>query len=159
MSTPGTIEADGDRRRLRFERRFDAEIADVWSALIDPERLARWLAATSFANGRVEIAFDGGDVVTGAVLAWEPPLLVEYEWRYPGETESVVRFELAQDGDGTLLVLEHRRLGTDQSVGYAAGWHAHLDGLAAELDGRPSTWDERFDAWLPHYRTAATRDL
>lgn len=147
----GTIEADGDRRRLRFERRLDASIDDVWAALTEPERLARWLAPASFGGGCVRIDF-GGDVVTGSVLASEPPHLLEYEWRFPGETESIVRIELLADEEATLLVLEHRRLGVDQAAGYAAGWHAHLDRLADAA----SSWDERFQQWLPHYRAAAS---
>ncbi|HKT43741.1 MAG TPA: SRPBCC family protein [Gaiellaceae bacterium] len=155
MSALGTIAPDGERRRIRFERHFDAPIAGVWSALTDPERLARWLAPASFADGAVRLEFDAENVVTGALLASDPPRLLEYEWRFPGETESVVRFELFEDGDATMLVLEHRLLGAGQAVGYGAGWHAHLDGLADELASTSGSWDERFAEWLPRYRALA----
>ena len=72
---------------------------------------------------------------------------------FPGEAESIVRFELSPQEAGTLLVVDHRLLGGDHATGYAAGWHAHLDRLDDLLSGRPGrSWDERFSAVLPHYR-------
>jgi hypothetical protein len=49
----------------------------------------------------------------------------------------VLRLELEARGEGTLLVLDHRRLGTGDVVDYSAGWHAHLDALEQLLaEGR-----------------------
>ena len=82
--------------------------------------------------------------------------MLEVEWRYEGEDESVLRIELAPRGDGTLLVLDHRLLQSRQAAGYGAGWHAYLDALEDLLDGRAAgSWDERFQARLEDYRTAA----
>jgi uncharacterized protein YndB with AHSA1/START domain len=157
MTELGTLRPDGARRAVRFERRYDAPPAEVWSALTEPERLARWLAPAELephAGGVVAARFDE-TTVTGRVLAWEPPSLLEYEWRFEGEPESVVRFELEPDGDGTLLVLDHRLLAPEQAVGYGAGWHAHLDALRDLLEGGSGSWDERFEALLPRYRELA----
>ena len=55
--------------------------------------------------------------IDGAVLAWEPPSLVEFEWE-GGPTQargSRVRFELSPDGAGSRLVL------TPQPDGRPAG--------------------------------------
>jgi uncharacterized protein YndB with AHSA1/START domain len=155
MTDFGDITPDGDRRTIRFERRYDASPDDVWSALTDSGRLERWLAPGTIEprqGGAVEISFDDGGRVGGVVLRWEPPALLEYEWHFTGEAESVVRFELSADGDGTRLVLDHRLLQADQAPGYGAGWHAHLDALSDLLVGGSGSWNERFAALLPRYK-------
>ncbi len=157
MSELGALRADEGRRSIRFERRYAAPPDEVWDALIDPERLARWLAPGTIGEHEVELDFGEGGSVTGRVLRREPPTLLELEWRFPGEDESVVRFELARDGDGTRLVLEHRALDAGRAVGYGAGWHAHLEALRDLLEDRDGgSWDDRFAAVLPAYRNAGS---
>lgn len=152
----GSLRADGDRCAVRFERLYDFTPAELWSALTDPQRLRRWLAETprfeSRLGGRITIAFDEG-TTEGRVLTWDEPRVLEYEWRFPGEDESAVRFELHPQDAGTLLVLDHRRLGRSAGTGYAAGWHAHLDALADEIE--LATWQRRFEELLPRYRAQA----
>lgn len=51
--------------------------------------------------------------MTGRIRVWDPPRVFEHEWSQPvlTDTESgVVRYELAPDGDGTLLRFSHRGL-------------------------------------------------
>lgn len=160
MSDLGTVTADGDSRTVRFERRFPVPPAAVWSALTDPTRLARWLTGATFEHrvgGAVAFDFGEGGVCTGTVTAWDPPEVLEYGWDFPDEAHSVVRWELAADGDGTVLTLVHRLLPPAASTGYGAGWHAHLDGLGAELDGggRAVDWDARYLELRPAYDALA----
>jgi len=158
MTSLGSLEVDGARRRVRFERRLQAPVEEVWAALTDPARLARWLAPGTVGDQPgdfVSLDFGEGGQVTGTVLRVERPHLLEYQWHFDGEGESIVRFALEAEGEGTRLVLEHRSLGADHAVGYAAGWHAHLDALRDETEGGTGSWDERFAAVLPSYREAA----
>jgi uncharacterized protein YndB with AHSA1/START domain len=158
MTSLGELQADGDRRQLRFERTYDAPIDDVWSALTDPERLGRWLAPGCIGDApgeSVALDFGEGGTVSGAVLRRERPSLLELEWRFSGETQSVVRFALRATGSQTHLVLEHLALGRDHAVGYAAGWHAHLETLRDELEGGSGSWEQRFASVLPSYRQVA----
>lgn len=152
----GELRNDDDRCAVRFRRLYDFTPAELWSALTDPLRLRRWLAdAPRFeggAGGRVKIAFGDG-TTEGRILTWEEPRVLEYEWRFPGEDESVVRFELQPQEYGTLLLLDHRRLGRSSGAGYAAGWHAHLDALAGAI--QLEAWQRRFEELLPDYRTQA----
>ena len=74
--------------------------------------------------------------------------MLGYTWNEGGD-ESVVRFELAADGEGTLLVLTHERI--DSLPGFGAGWHAHLDMLDGLLAGREVEWQGRFDELRPRY--------
>jgi uncharacterized protein YndB with AHSA1/START domain len=144
----GLLRIDGERRGIRFERRYDASPAEVWSALTEPERLGRWLADAELdlrVGGDYVLRFsdeDESQVTRGQVLALEPERLLELSWRYPGENDTVVRFELEPDGDGTILVLDHRGLPTEAAPGYGGGWHAHLDALEAHLGagGEPDWW-------------------
>lgn len=149
----GTLRADGDRCGVRFERLYDFTPTELWSALTDPAQLERWLAkAHRFDRHEVELRFEDG-TTRGRVLEWDEPRVLEYEWRFDGEEESVVRFELHPQELGTLLVLDHRQLGRPSGAGYSAGWHAHLDALAGDID--LDGWQTRFDALLPAYRAQA----
>jgi uncharacterized protein YndB with AHSA1/START domain len=163
MSGIGLYRPEGERRSIRFEREYDAGVADVWAAVTEPEQLRGWLAVGGAVleprvGGRFEVRVTPGEGETawGTVLAFEPPRLLEVEWRYEGEEESVLRIELAPRGARTLLVLDHRLLDSSQAAGYGAGWHAYLDALQDVLGGVPAgSWDERFQARLEDYRQAA----
>ncbi len=63
--------------------------------------------------------------MTGRILVWDPPRVLEHEWKQPIVEDGVVRYELHPDGDGTLLRFSHRGLGVPQCVGFP-GWHARL---------------------------------
>ncbi len=77
--------------------------------------------------------------------------MLELDWTYPGEPDSVARFELRPDGDGTILVLDHRGLPPGSIAGYGAGWHSHLDSLDAHLTGGEADWTARFQELGPAY--------
>ena len=49
--------------------------------------------------------------MTGRILVWDPPNVLEHEWKQPIVEDGVVRYELTADGDGTLLRFTHRGLG------------------------------------------------
>jgi len=161
--TLGAYRLEGDRRSIRFEREYDAPLDDVWAAVTEPDRLRRWLAVGGAVleprvGGRFELHMAPGEdeTVWGAVLAFEPPHLLEVEWRYEGEDQSVLRIELEPRGARTLLVLDHRLVQAAQAAGYGAGWHAYLDALRDDLAGREAgAWDERFQDRLEDYRRAA----
>ena len=156
--TFGTVTNFEESATVRFERLIDQSPETVWEALVKPELLAEWLAPATFdgfAGGSVALDFDEDQKVTGTVLVWEPPSVLEYSWTFTGESDSMLRFELTAVESGTRLVLEHRLLPPDQAVGYGAGWHAHLDILEATVMGsEPADWDERFNAVLGNYAGA-----
>lgn len=43
VRTLGTLRAADGKGVVRLENRFDTDMEDLWSALTDPRRLARWL--------------------------------------------------------------------------------------------------------------------
>ena len=158
MALQGQLREDGEHRAVRFEHRYEASPAEVWSALTEPERLARWLADAELdlrVGGHYILRFlgeDEGQTTTGEVLALEPERLLELTWLYPGEGDTVLRFELRPDGDGTILVLDHRALPVEAAPGYGGGWQAHLEALEAHLgaEGQPDWWG-RYKELRPLY--------
>ena len=73
----GTLRTADGKGVVRMEDRFDTDIADLWSALTDPGRLARWLGefegdlrlGGEFRARFIASGWEG----TGRVVACEPP--------------------------------------------------------------------------------------
>ncbi len=61
--------------------------------------------------------------------------MLELDWSHAEEERSVVRFELEPDGDGTLLVLDHRRIEEPVGMAYIARWTRAFARLDQELSG------------------------
>lgn len=121
---------------LRLTRRYVAAPGEVWDALSKPESLARWLAAPCMIElrrgGRFELELHGGGRVEGRVREIEPGRVLELDWRYGEEEPSIVRFELSEDGEETVLVLEHSRIDEPLGMVYIARW----TGAVGRLDAR-----------------------
>lgn len=107
---------------MRFTRRYDAAPAVVWAALTEPDSLARWLGTMAAA-------------VAGSIRALEVERLLELEWSPPHEAPSLVRFELRAEGDGTVLVLDHRLIDARKGMRAMALWERHLRRLDGLLGG------------------------
>ena len=69
-----------------------------------------------------------------------PPWLLAWTWEFPDEVPSRVQLAVEHDPAGAVVTLEHE--GVDDPVAYAAGWHVHLDFLAAYLQGRPRAFED-----------------
>jgi uncharacterized protein YndB with AHSA1/START domain len=70
------------------------------------------------------------------VLELDEPRKLAFSWGESGK----VTFELEPKGDEVLLTLVHERLPAERStrLNICAGWHSHLDVLAARVAGRKS---------------------
>jgi uncharacterized protein YndB with AHSA1/START domain len=157
----GTIERDGQRRTVRHVRHYGATPEEVWAALTEPHQVKNWLAEMTIeprAGGRISFRWEAGETETGEVRVFDPPRTFEYTWEEG--SISHIRFQLAPDADGTVLVLEHSLIAPDSAAGIGAGWHSHLDALDAVLGGShqaPRDWNERYEELLPDYRHAAAQ--
>lgn len=147
MTDYATISDDGT---VRLERAFPISVDQLWAYLTTPAGLRRWIAEGHINPDRARLQFlDTDSLIDGAVTAWKPPSLVEFEWD-GGFTQphgSKVRFELTADGIGSRLVLTHSRADAEPAPDFAAGWHRHLDTLGylargiQPPAGRPSWQD------------------
>src|SRR5664279_1510947 len=111
--TPGGVRALGTllsadgTGTARLEDRFQTDIDDLWSALTDPRRLARWLGEVEGdlrQGGEFRARyFASGWEGTGRVEACEPPRRLLLLTEQPGQSdEHVIEVTLAADGDQTI---------------------------------------------------------
>jgi uncharacterized protein YndB with AHSA1/START domain len=123
---------------VRLTRYYSAAPDDVWAALTDPDSLARWLAAPGQLDlrrgGSFELELQDGERMIGRVRSVEPSRVLELDWMARGEEPSIVRFELSQDGGGTVLVLDHSRIDARVGMRYMARWERHLEWLDAVVE-------------------------
>ena len=149
--------ADG-KGIVQIEDRFDTDVDRVWSALTDPERLARWLGEFKGdlrRAGRFHARFFASDWHgTGRVEVCDPPRhLLVLMTETGGTQQDATEVTLSAEGEQTVLIVEQRGLPRDELAAYGAGLQVHVEDLAAHLVGRercdaPARWKELF----PHYQ-------
>src|SRR5712692_6267509 len=156
----GSLRSADGKGVVRMEDRYDTGIGDLWSALTDPGRLARWIAEVEGdlrPGGEFRARFTSGWEGTGRVEACEPPRRLLVTTRASGKRdEHVIEATLAADGGQTILVIETRGMPLDLVADYGAGWQVHVEDLAAHLAGRERCDIEaRWDELLPAYQDLA----
>lgn len=158
------LTGSGDRPVVDVERRLAMSPAEVWDAIVDPARLARWLGTiesgerpsvgSTFGLRLGDAADDRADC---RLLTCEPERGLAIAWQWAGEPDSVVHLTLEAQEGGTVLRLRHELVAPQPTADYGAGWEAHLDGLAdalADLAPRPfampahATWTRMADGVL-----------
>jgi len=159
-SVLGSLHSVDGEGVVRMEDRFDTGIDDLWGALTDPDRLARWYGEVEgeLSQGgefTVRIAIAGERA--GRVEACEPPQHLLLEMRdpeaRPGQPErTVIEARLISEGAQTRLVWETRGLPVDLLPAYGAGIQIHVEHLADYISGREfrlddTRWDELFAAY------------
>ena len=145
----------------RLKSRYETDIDDLWAALTDPNRLARWYGNV---DGDLRLGGEFTAIVHGSgwdgrgrVDVCDPPRkLVVTMWEEEGE-EGVVTAELVADGSHTILVIERSGMPLDRAWAYGAGWQTHLEDLGVHLAGQErSEWPSgswpRWDELAPSYR-------
>jgi len=156
----GTLRTADGKGVVRMEDRFDTDIADLWSALTDPGRLARWLGEFEGdlrLGGEFRARFFDGWEGTGRVDVCEPPRHLLVMTKHVRQTdEHTIEATLTADGDHTVLVLEGRGMPVNLLAEYGAGNQVHVEDLAAYLAGRDrGDGEARWNELLPAYRDLA----
>jgi uncharacterized protein YndB with AHSA1/START domain len=162
--------ADDGNGIVRVEDRYDTDIDDLWSAVTDPGRLARWYGQVEgdLRPGREFHLFveASGWEGTGRVEACEPPRRLVVTTRESDESwrqgqgappfDETIEARLTADGGQTILVIEVRGLPLDKVAFYGAGWQIHAEDLAAYLAGRERGDSEaRWNELVPPYQDLA----
>jgi uncharacterized protein YndB with AHSA1/START domain len=160
----GSLRSADGKGIVRMEDRYDTDIDDLWSALTDPGRLARWYGEVEGdlrLGGEFRARITGEWEGTGRVDACEPPRRLLLTMRdadpQPGQPdETVIEAQLTADGGQTVLVLEERGLPLDLLAAYGAGVQIHVENLADHIAGRERRDTEaRWDELLPAYQALA----
>jgi uncharacterized protein YndB with AHSA1/START domain len=126
----------GETVAVTLQRRYDADQADVWQAITDPDRVRRWfLPLTGDLHEGGNFQLEGN--ASGDIMTCEPPrhLMVTF-----GGESSIVDVQLSDDGQQTLLKLTHsvpiELAGSGAGALYVGpGWDGALLGLALHLAG------------------------
>ncbi|SFS11664.1 Uncharacterized conserved protein YndB, AHSA1/START domain [Agrococcus baldri] len=152
---------DGEPSSVQtLEQTYPSPIADVWDAVTDPERIARWFMPVSGElrlGGRYQLEGNAG----GEVLECEPPAGDSARYRVTWEFGGGVTWltvRLAAAGEGTRLELEHVARDADvpaemgEMFGPGAtgvGWDGGLLGLALHLADQPGAGlkPDELEAW------------
>jgi len=147
-------------RTLVFHRRYPYPIEDVWSAVTDSERLARWFGSyqgVGVVGGTVALTMTaeedaGGEPSTVHIVECEPPgrLLVELPESETGSWR--IALTLSQEAGTTTLLFEQAVPPEMNMTDVGPGWHWYLDRLAASLVGAPMPdWDDYYPALKSAY--------
>ena len=159
--------ADG-KGLVRIEDRYDTGIDDLWAAITDPARLARWLGRVEGdlrPGGRFRLYTAALDS-DGRVEVCEPPRRLVVTTRETDESyrkgqgaepfDALTEATLTTDGEQTILVIEVQGMPLDKVAFYGAGWQIHAENLAAYLAGRePGDVEARWTALVPPYQDLA----
>jgi uncharacterized protein YndB with AHSA1/START domain len=155
---------------IRIEERYETDIDDLWSAITEPARLARWYGEVTGdlrPGGAFRVYIAANDIEsTGQVQACEPPHRLRVTTRETNDSyqkgqgvppfDATVQATLTADGRQTMLVLEVHGMPADMIAFYGAGWQIHAENLATHLAGREhGDAAERWDALVPTYQDLA----
>ncbi|MGH7760342.1 MAG: SRPBCC family protein [Candidatus Dormibacteraceae bacterium] len=157
---------------VRIEDRYDTSIDDLWAAITEPGRLARWhgrVEGDLRPGGEFRIFIESDDWEgTGRIEACEPPRRLrvttresDVSWRKGRGAppfDEVVDATLTPNADQTILVVEVRGLPLDRVAAYGAGWQIHAENLAAYVTGRERADSEkRWGELVPKYQDLASK--
>lgn len=166
----GALRSAGGVGVVRIEDRYDTDIDDLWSAITNPARLARWhgqVQGDLRPGGEFRIYLEANDIEsTGRVVACEPPRRLVVTTRETDESyrrgqgvppfDAVQEITLTADGDQTILVIEVTGMPLDKIAFYGAGWQIHAEHLAAHIHGgAPGDVEARWGELVPPYQELA----
>ncbi|WP_439572276.1 SRPBCC family protein [Phreatobacter sp.] len=161
MTDLATLDAFGvltEPATLTIRRHLPGPIERVWAYLTESDRRRKWLAAGEMelrVGAPFEFVWRNGELndppaarpegfseehrMASRITELDPPNRISFTWAGSGD----VTFALEEQGDGVLLTVIHRRIDDPgMRLNVSAGWHAHLDVLAARAAGRepPVFW-------------------
>ncbi|MBC2931772.1 SRPBCC family protein [Nocardioides sp. zg-1228] len=133
-------------------RTYPTDIDDLWQAVTDPERIARWFAPVSGdlrLGGRFQVEGNAG----GEVTACDEPKHFAISWEF-GDQTTWVDVDLETAGDTTTLTLRHaadvrasEHWATYGPGAVGVGWELGLMGLAEHLATGTPIAHEQVEGW------------
>lgn len=145
---------EGRPTRIAVARRtYPTDVADLWDALTDPERIPRWFSRVTGdlqLGGRFQIEGNAA----GVIQRCEAPESFAITWEFGGET-SWVSVTLTPDDGGTTLELRHEALfDPDADFGrrfgpgaVGVGWDLSLVALGVHVETGESLDPAEWATW------------
>lgn len=157
----GRIEQRDGVHVLVQTREFRAPIEDVWAAVTEPERLARWIGTWTgdpeSGSVRFAMTFEGqeeGDTMT--IRVCEPPYRLHVTSQV-GDDQWLLELDLTHADGVTTLTFTQPGLPVDMAGAVAAGWDYYLDRLVDTMSGTdPASRDferDYYPATAGHYES------
>ena len=134
-------------KAVRVRRAYDTPVEDLWDALTDPGRLARWFLPVSGelkVGGNYQLEGNAG----GEILGCDPPRQLAVTWVYGGDTSWVdVELQSLDGGRSELHLVHTAHVPEDFWDQYGpgavgVGWDLALAGLVFHFAGEPNPGDE-----------------
>jgi uncharacterized protein YndB with AHSA1/START domain len=155
----GTLREQDGRGVVHMEDTYATTAEDLWSALTEPSRLARWIAVVDGdirPGGEFRASFTSGWDGRGRVDVCDAPnRLLVTTWS-DDDAPTVMEAVLTPLADGIHLVIEERGLPLENIAAHGAGWQAHVEDLSAILSGAAaSDWETRWTELRPEYEQKA----
>ncbi|WP_213813739.1 SRPBCC domain-containing protein [Glaciihabitans sp. dw_435] len=152
-------DASLDKGVVQMRDRFTTSIDDLWSAMTEPDRVARWIGEV---DGDLSV---GGTFTARLTSHWEGPARVDVcdaphrlviTMRPGQDDETVFEARLSESDGGTDLVIEESGLPLSEIFAHGAGWQAHVEDLQTHIAGRePGAWVDRWNELAPTYEAMA----
>lgn len=158
MTEPGTTDSTPAGARLQFTRHWGVPATEVWAALTEPERTARWIGTYDGARepgGSGLFTTTAEDEPVGeqlTVVECAAPRRLSVAWGAPDHW--AVDLDLAEAAGTATLVFTQVFPGADTVPDdVVLGWHWYLDRLDAEVRGAagPPSWEAFLAETGPRY--------
>ena len=165
----GSLRSADGNGVVRIEDRYDTDIDDLWSALTDPGRLARWFGQVEGdlrPGGQFRLYLESAGDRTGRVDACEPSRRLLVTIRETDESyqrgrgvppfDEAIEATLTADGNQIILVIETRGMPLELVGAYGVGYQIHAENLANHVAGRERADSKaRWDVLTPAYQDLA----
>jgi uncharacterized protein YndB with AHSA1/START domain len=159
MTPTGAIELRDGQHVLVQTREFHAPIEDVWAAVTEPDRLARWIGTWEGdpASGSVQVRmlFEGdhpGETMT--IRVCEPPHRLHMTSHF-GDQVWLLELDLSHADGVTTLTFAQPGVTAEQVGDVGPGWDYYLDRLVdVETGADPAQRDferDYYPATSAHY--------
>lgn len=164
-SPTGTREVIDGLPYIVFRRTFAAPIDDVWAAVTEPERLARWIGTWQGDPRSGEVTFqmlyedEDMPAEVFAIEECEPPrtLVITSTIPYDGENTEPwhLRLSLTEADGTTTFTFAQNVPSPEMAEGVGPGWDYYLDRLVAAEAGHDVAaidFGAYHPAMAPHYK-------